>query len=722
VTDLFRYLVVFGIQSAAIYAVAASGLVVTYATSGVFNFAHGAIGMLAAFSYWELSQQRGVPTWLALLIVLFIEAPAIGYLLDRVIMRRLAGTSTITTIVVTIGLLVAFVSLAGIIWPQGTSTRILPRFFAGSTVSVLGTNVDYHTLIVLGCAIAVAVGLRLVLYRTRLGVAMRAVVDNRELGALNGVNPNRISSFSWMLGCMLAGLAGVLIAPILPQFTPVALTLLVITAYAAAMVGKLRSLPLTFLGAVILGEFENLLAFIDTKGIGGDTVSKLAGNLQTSAPVILLFLVLLFLPGDQGRFNVKTLRNRIPKPKLRTIVIAMAVYVAGAVVVAQSGWVSQPTVNELGKGIALGVIMLSLVLLTGYAGQVSLAQLAFGGIGAVVVWKWGPTWGLLAAVVIAALVGALIALPALRLQGLYLALATMAFALFLEQSIYGNNAIFDQLKPFAVGNAQFKRFPGLEGTTAMFIAMAVVFALIAVLLTVIRNGAFGRRLQAMNDSSAACATLGLDLTVTKLQVFALSAGIAGLGGAMLGMWKGTSVGRSDFSLLEGALPGLALVLVAVVGGITSVAGSIFGSIAFVMMPVVGAWYAALTKVMNLLPGVAGVGLGTNPDGVVCQTQEGVQDALDRDGHGRPGPVPGLAVPELLGFGRPVNEVQLAALDDELGLSWGDCKRSAAPSGNGGAVAGDGDGPVPGPGDGRASGNGSAPALVPAWPGGRSDRS
>ncbi len=709
-TDLFRYLVVFGIQSAAIYAVAASGLVVTYATSGVFNFAHGAIGMLAAFSFWELTVNRGLPTWLALLIVLFVEAPAIGYLLDRIIMRRLADTSTITKIVVTIGLLVAFVSLAGIIWPQGTSTRILPRFFPGETISVLGVNVDYHTLIVLGCAIAVAVGLRIVLYRTRLGIAMRAVVDNRELGALNGANPDVVSSFAWMLGCSLAALAGVLIAPILPQFTPVALTLLVITAYAAAMVGKLRSLPMTFLGAVILGEFENTLNYLNVKGVGGDTVSKLAQNLQPSAPVILLFLVLIFLPGDQERFNVRSLRNRIPKPRLRTMAVAMAVYVLVMWFIAASGWVSAPTVLALGKGTALGVIMLSLVLLTGYAGQVSLAQLAFGGIAAVAVWKWGPTWGLLGGVVVTGLVGALTALPALRLRGLYLALATMAFALFLEQSVYGNNAMFDQFLPFAVGNVTIKRFPGLEDNTKLFVAMALVFALLALLLTVIRNGPFGRRLQAMNDSSAACATLGLDLTVTKLQVFTLSAAIAGLGGAMLAMWSRTSVGVADYSLLQGPLPGLALVLVAVVGGITSVAGAVFGSVSFVMMPVIGAWYSSLTKIMNLAPGVAGVGLGTNPDGVVCMTQEGVRDVLDGDDRRRV-VVPGLDRPERLGLDGPVGQAQLDALDDELGLSWGSCRlRQTDGDGELVLLPGEGGGPLDVRTDGPAS---KAPAGVAA---------
>ena len=156
-------------------------------------------------------------------------------------------------------------------------------------------------------------------------------------------------------------------------------------------------------------------------------------------------------------------------------------------------------------------------------------------------------------------------------------------------------------------------------------AMAVVFALVVLLLTVIRNGPFGRRLQAMRDSPAACVTLGLDLTATKLQSFALSAGIAGLGGALLAMWKSSSVGVSDFGLLRGPLPGLALVLVAVVSGITTVFGPIFGGFVFVMMPLIGSWYPALSNMMNLLPGLAGIGLGQNPDGIVGQVAEAIEE-------------------------------------------------------------------------------------------------
>ena len=213
----------------------------------------------------------------------------------------------------------------------------------------------------------------------------------------------------------------------------------------------------------------------------------------------------------------------------------------------------------------------------------------------------------------------------------------------------------------------------------MFIAMAVAFSAVALLLTVIRNGAFGRRLQAMNDSSAACATLGLDLTKLKLQVFCLAAGIAGLGGAMLAMWKSSRIGRNDFALVEGPLPGLPLVLIAVVGGITSVAGAVFGSVVFVMLPVIGVWYPSLRNLTNLAPGLAGVGLGTNPDGVVCQAQSVVEDVMEtrkEDTHQDGRFVPGLAAPELLGFDSPATDEQIEALDDELGLSWGACQPSA----------------------------------------------
>ena len=175
---------VIGIATGAIYAITASGLVVTYATTGVFNFGHGAIGMFAAFSYWELSVNHHVPPVLAVAIVLLIEAPLLGALIEYVLMRRLHGASTERALMVTLGLMLILLGVASTVWGTTPNQNPIPPFFAGHSVRILGVNVTVHQLIVLGAAVAVAVVLRLVLRRTRTGVAMRAVVDDPDLLAM----------------------------------------------------------------------------------------------------------------------------------------------------------------------------------------------------------------------------------------------------------------------------------------------------------------------------------------------------------------------------------------------------------------------------------------------------------------------------------------------------------------------------------------------------------
>ena len=687
--QILQYLVIFALQSAAIYAIAASGLVVTYTTSGIFNFAHGAIGMVVAFAYWQMTSTSsggdaffggglGLNPWLALVLCLFVVAPAIGWVLDRVIMRRLAGASTIAGIVATIGLLFALVQIAGILWPQDQSYS-LPGFFPGKSFELFSVNVTYHRALSLAVAIGVAFGLRFLLFNTRLGVAMRAVVDSRELTALNGASPDRVSSVAWMLGCSLAGLAGILIAPNLSQFTAIALTLLVIQAYAAAMVGRLRSLPLTFLGALILAEIEQVLALIDVKDTFGESVSGKLGTLSSAVPVLMLLGVLIFLREDRGGLRSEKLNFRVPRPSTRTVALGMGGLVLVAAAVAQLELFTVTTRLNYGKGLALGIVILSLVLLTGWAGQVSLAQLGLSGLAACAVWKMGPVAGLLAGVVICAAVGALVALPALRMRSLYLALTTMAFALLMETVVYGNNTVFDALAPFATGGARADRPGFLESDKAFFIAMAVSFALIAVGLTLIRNGPFGRRLAAMKDSPAACATLGLDLTATKLQVFVLSSAIAGFGGGMLAMWNSSNVGLSQYALLEGgALGGLPLVLVAVIGGITSVFGAAFGAFLFVGMPLLGNKVSWLKSAMNVLPGLAGIGLAQSPDGAVRQIADGASDVTEAIARLRAGRDPSSSeaapavarTPEQMVAAGRLTDDDVAHLDHVLGLSWG----------------------------------------------------
>lgn len=619
-TEIVQFTIL-GLATAGVYAVAASGLVVTYQTSGIFNFAHGAIGMVVAYSYWDLRVRRHLPAPVALFIALIIIAPLMGAVIERVLMRNLSSASVITRIVVTVGLLVGLLGIAQVIWPGSINPPpTLPRFFDQNIVHLGSVNLPWHQVIVLICAVLVAIGLRLVLKTSRLGVAMRAVVDDPDLTGLNGCNPAITSMSSWMLGSFLAGLAGILIAPTLGNLDQGTLTLLVINAYAAAMVGRLKSLPMTFVGAVILGVGGS---YLDLGASHMTTIPTWYRDIQGSLPVILLFVVLIVLPQERIRVSIGTERlGRIPRPSLTQGIVAGALLIVGVGLV--STVLGGTDLRNLGLAVALAIVMLSYVPLTGYAGQISLAQLTFAGLGAyiavAVVGPNGSLLGLVVAFVSAAAIGALVALPALRLRGLHLALATMAFALFTENVVFaGDQAFSSDARPF--GRPSF-----LRGDHAYLLFMTAVFVVLGLGVLLLRRSRYGRRLQALKDSPAACATIGMDLTATKLGVFALAAGIAGIGGYLFGCWRQLA-GQSNFSLINGALPGLAVLLLAVVGGVAVISGAFVGAALLVLMPRLGELYPSINNLMLIAPGLVGVSLARNPDGAVLQTLDEVRGRI-----------------------------------------------------------------------------------------------
>lgn len=579
--DLLRFTLV-GVVTGSVYAIAASGLVVTYTTSGVFNFAHGAVGMIIAFIYWELSVQQDLPVWLALLLSLGVVAPLLGIAMERLLFRRLSGSTVTVTLVVTVGLLVLFLGVGQTIW-SGAESRALPDFFPGSRFEVLGIVVRYHELTILVVAAAVAVGLRLLLFRSRIGVAMRAVVDDPGLAAQNGVVPERVSMLAWVLGTSMAGIAGILLAPDL-TLSHVGLTLLVINGYAAAILGQLRSLPLTFAGALILGTLQSY--FVGYGGSFDIGAGLLGGNslffeLNPVLPVIFLMLVLVFLPQTRLRVG-RVVGAAAPRvPDLTQSLRSAGLFLVVAAVL--STLLSDVRLFDATSGLVFGMVMLSLVLLSGYGGQIALCQFTFVGIGALVMGKIFPDGQLLGIVVagaVTAAVGALVALPALRLKELYLALATFSIALFADEIVFGHPDAYP-----SGGNTFFESVKlgplDLSGDRAKFLVAATGFAAFGLFVLAIRRSSFGRRLSAMSDSPAAAATLGMNILGTKVFVFATSAAMAGVAGALFGITRG-SAGAVDFD----AIRSLFVFLLATIGGLTTVTGAFIGGVVFALLPVI----------------------------------------------------------------------------------------------------------------------------------------
>lgn len=665
---------VLGLALGGAYAIAASGMVLTYTTTGVFNFAHGAVAMLSAFVYWQLRWDDGwggrLPAPLALVIVVAVLAPAAGIAIDRLVMRNLRRAPETARIAVPIGLLLALTGLANWVWGNPEPRDPQPFFGSTAAVQIGKVGIEIHRLIILAAAVAVALALRFLLSGTRLGVRMRAVVDNPELMQLNGSNPDAVSRAAWALGFATAALSGVLLSPLLGSLTSLPLTLLVINAYAAAAFGRLRSLPLTFAGAVAIGLVVNYWSWLKAE-IGNDWIWL--SNFRSTIPIFMLFAILLVLPSRRiattavgaasaaglagGAAGLGGVEGRAPTPSARRCA-GWGLALVGAVL-ALAHLLAPNWQLIFGEALALAVVGLSVVLLTGHAGEISLAPLTFAGIGAVVAFQVdvgpggrpsaldGSLWAYVVAAGVCALVGAVIALPALRLRGLYLALATFAFAVAVSFMVFSQINTLHLNLPlvgdgadvavdlFTQGILRVPR-PALPGVSldragdgnqvAWLVCLAAVFAVLGGAVAAVRRSAYGQRLAAMRDSPAAAATLGLNAVRLKMSVFALSSAIAGIGGVLLAASGAGGVIADDFTVFAS----LALVLLVAVMGVGRVSGALMGGI------MVGVGFPMIRDVLGAVgerasafeglfgfgsdlaiflgPAIAGLSLGAKPAG------------------------------------------------------------------------------------------------------------
>jgi ABC-type branched-subunit amino acid transport system ATPase component/branched-subunit amino acid ABC-type transport system permease component len=521
--------IISGLVTGAVYGLAAVGLVVTYKTSGVFNFAHGALATVSAYLFYTLHVQHHVAWPVAALICTFVAPVPIALVLERV-GRSISQASLAIQVAATVGL--ALVVQAIVLLVYGIQeTRIVPVFLAHGQTKIGSATLQYSELITVVLAV-VATGVLYLFFRfARSGVAMRGIVDDPALLSLAGTNPVRVRRASWLIGVSFASLSGVLFAALLP-LDPTLLTLLVVQAFGAAALGGFTSLPVTFAGGLAIGVLASLCTKWFTTG--------LLASLPPAVPFIVLFAALLLLPKRLLAEGSKPVPRRTATwtpPGAVSIAGGLAGLAFLAFVPSFAGIHLQDWTTALGTMI----VFLSLGLLVRMSGQVSLCHVAFAAIGACalghLVTEQHLPWllALLLAGAIAVPIGALLAVPAMRLTGLYLALATFGFGVALSYMFYTQSYMFG-----ATGlGVSVPRPSGFTGDTSYYY-LVLGFAVAATLFVVaLGRSRLGRLLRGMAGSPTALSTAGASVNVTRTLVFCMSAFMAAIGGALVGSGEQT---------------------------------------------------------------------------------------------------------------------------------------------------------------------------------------
>ena len=685
--DKFLVLLISGGVSGAIYSLVAAGLVLTYSTSGVFNFAHGAVAFATALVYYELNTGLHWPIVWAALVSIFIFAPGLGLLLDKIVFRRLVGASESARLVATVGLLVAIPSLAlYVIEVLIDNAHVdIPRADSVFSPAGLGpvpkvtwnpfgaVRINSDQVVIFGLAVVAAVLLWIVVRRTRLGLQMRATVERPNLAAIRGVDVRRTSASAWVLGFLLAGVAGVAGAPLF-SLDPATYTGVLFVAATAAVLGRLRSIPIAFAGGLLLGIGQSMFAgYVDA--------AKDIPGLADSIPFILLFLVLIGLGRERTRVAGSVSDVAPPPNYLRGLPLwrkALPWVIATALLVWYvMGPASDFDVGLVQQGLAYGLIFLSFVLVTGAGGMVSLAQAAFVLTSSLVMgWAvneqhWPFLLALAAGVLASTLVGILVALPALRLGGLFLALATLALGLI------GDKVLF-VWKPFSNGDAGWSILrPVLgpfDGNNERDFALALldVLGIVALLVRNYMTSPSGRALVAVRSTEAAATAIGLSPVRAKLRVFALSAAVAGLGGALL-----ATVQYNATHIAFSAPTGLTWLAIVVLVGIRRPAGAVIAGLGFVAFPELLSHITTSTRISDILFGLGAVQLAMSPDGILTQTGgllASIRHRLQRRGEDN---VPG---PATVTAAEPVTVTPVRVAEAEVGLPAGTLAPESVPKG------------------------------------------
>ncbi|MFF3606333.1 ATP-binding cassette domain-containing protein [Streptomyces sp. NPDC002463] len=486
------------------------GLVVTYRATGVLNLAHGAVAMICAYVLRQLVVVWGWPLPLGALVTLLLVAPALGLVLDRGVFRPLAlrGSNPAQTLVATIGVFVLLVGGAVLLWGPGARD---------DAPVILGDDPWAQLAAVLALACLVGAVTRW----TRFGRELRAVVDNRPLAVLAGIDADRVAAAGWAFGSFTAGLTGVLLAPYV-RLDPYGMPLLVVEVIAVAVIARMRSLPVAVGAALAIGVAQAQLTRLHPEGWAGPLLQAVGANLF----VVALLVAALVLPGVGGKG-----RDALPPPTRAPRVPPALWLVVGVLLLLPLG-LAGSDLHTAVQVPALAVILLSLVVVAGRGGQIALGQAAYAGLGALFTALLAaagiPTLLSLAlSVPMVAVAGLVTARPAIRRHGLALALATLAVGVAVSR--------FVLTQPYATAGLSLGRPGGFSDDRAFYALELVVLAGCLALVAALRRGRTGRALAALRDHEPGAEAAGVPVPRLKLLAFVLGAALAALGGGLLGM-------------------------------------------------------------------------------------------------------------------------------------------------------------------------------------------
>jgi branched-chain amino acid transport system permease protein len=632
--------VLLGAGSGALIAALALGVVVTYRGSGVVNIATGALAMYCSYVFNSLNSKGdllvvgwnvhlgGSFAFVPAMLVTLVVAGIWGAALYGLVFAPLRSASPVAKLVASVGVLLVLQSI--ITLHYGAQSQTVNATLSNASVHLpSGITVPANQFILGGIVLVIALVLWAIYRFTRVGLATRAAAEDERHLTLLGHSPTLISGGNWIFASMVVGLFAVLTAPINGTVDPSTITLLIVPALAAALLGRFTSFGAAALGGLAIGMFQALIQYLGTKSWYPTAGGAPLPGIAESVPIVIVLVVLVLRGrGLSGRGSLGTVRLPFaPQPKavLPKLSAGLVIGVIGFLVLSSQWRLAE--INTL-VGIA---ICLSFVILTGFVGQVSLAQMALAGFAGFTLAKLSdkagigfpiaPLLGALGAMV----VGMIAAIPALRVRGVQLAIVTVAAALSIQTLVFQNPVWSGGLQGASVPPPRLfgLKFGPIDPTSLgdgkipnpwFGIFCVIVIVLLAGLTSALRSSPWGRRMLAVRANERAAAAAGISVKQTKVVAFALSAFVAGIGGALSGYRFG-SVTPEYFGIFQS----LAFLAFAYMGGISSVTGAVVGGFLVtngMIFTVLDRWIGVSQSYSILIGGLGLiVTVITNPDGI-----------------------------------------------------------------------------------------------------------